>query len=85
MLVNDVEHLQPPVVGGLIELEVQGPHLVGPFGPEHPGAIVDDIRLDSAGRLTQSPKPESVMGPAIPIFIALWGGRRCLGVGAARG
>src|SRR3954470_24362691 len=33
-LVDDVQQLDHPPVGGLIELEVQGPHVIGTLGPQ---------------------------------------------------
>ena len=34
VLIDDVEQLEHPAVGGLIELEVQGPHVTGPLGSQ---------------------------------------------------
>ena len=36
-LVDDVEQLEHAAVGGLIELEVQRPHVIGPLGPQPVG------------------------------------------------
>jgi hypothetical protein len=33
-LVDDVQQLENPAVGGLIELEVQRPHVIGCLGPQ---------------------------------------------------
>ncbi len=34
VLVNHIQQLQPTLVGGLVELEVECPHMVGMFGPQ---------------------------------------------------
>ncbi len=34
VLVDDVEHLQPALVGGLVELEVQRPHMIRILGAQ---------------------------------------------------
>lgn len=47
VLIDDVAQLQPPSVRGLVELEVDGPDVVGTLGPE---------QLPAAGR-TGSPAP----------------------------
>ncbi len=49
VLVDDVQQLQPPVIGGLVELEVQGPHLVGPLGTEQVCAGFGPAALTLAG------------------------------------
>ena len=33
VLVHDVQQLEPPLIGCLVEREVEGPHGVGPLGP----------------------------------------------------
>src|SRR3954463_5767384 len=60
-LVDDVEQLEHAAVGGLIELEVQRPHVTGPLGPQPVGRH---------GRLTEAPalaptgrNPEAFFAP----------------------
>lgn len=49
VLVDDVEQLQPALVGGLVELEFQGPHLVGPLGTEQGHACIGPASLAARG------------------------------------
>jgi hypothetical protein len=56
VLVDDVAQLQPPAVGGLVELEVDGPHLVRPPGSQQrPAAGRARLRMQAGGR--RSPRP----------------------------
>jgi hypothetical protein len=42
VLVDDVGQLQPPAVGGLVELEVDRPDVVGPLGSQPLGSAGRD-------------------------------------------
>jgi hypothetical protein len=46
VLVHDVQQLQPPVIGGLVELEVQSPHVVGALGAEELAALGPPTQQD---------------------------------------
>ena len=49
MLVHDIQQLQPPVISRLVELEVQGPDVVGALGPEQLSAALGPAALTFAG------------------------------------
>ncbi len=49
VLVDDVEQLQPPVISGLVELEVEGPDVVRAIGPEQLCATLGPAALALAG------------------------------------
>ena len=53
-LVDDVAQLQPPAIGGLVELEVDGPHLVGSLGPQQL-TVGQATALAFAGRWSPQP------------------------------
>jgi hypothetical protein len=42
VLVDDIGQLQPPTVGGLVELEVDRPDMVGPLGSQPLGGPSHD-------------------------------------------
>ena len=73
VLVDDVQQLQPPVIGGLIELEVQGPDVVGVLGTEQIAVAFGPAALTLAGsrpaqalRAPQALRTLAVDGPALP-------------------
>ena len=45
VLVDDVQQLQPAEIRGLVELEVQGPHVIGAGGPEQLAAALGPAAL----------------------------------------
>ena len=52
-LVDDVEHLDAAQIGGLVELEVQGPHVVGGLSSQPSGGAVGEpaaLALRCGGR-----------------------------------
>ncbi|HEV2760616.1 MAG TPA: hypothetical protein VGV86_13715 [Acidimicrobiales bacterium] len=72
VLVDDVQQLQPPVIGGLVELEVQGPDVAGAFGAEELSAGVGPAALALAGsgpaqalRARQALRSLAVDGPPL--------------------
>ena len=56
VLVNDVQQFEPPLpVGGLVELEVDRPHMVGMFGLQQgPVGCARTAPLDLGGRPPQA-------------------------------
>ncbi len=73
VLVDDVQQLQPPAIGGLVELEVQGPHLVRALRPQQLAATGWAGPLAPArGRPAQALLPPQALralavdGPALP-------------------
>src|SRR5437764_2665866 len=62
VFVHDVEQLQDAPVDGLVELKIERPHLVGPFGPQPLGR---DRRLSKASALAPPLRyPQSLLSPA---------------------
>ena len=60
-LVNHVQQLQDPAVGGLIELEVKRPHVIGPLGPQPVGR---NRRVPQALALAPPDRhPETLLAP----------------------
>ena len=49
VLVDDVQQLQPQVISGLVELEVERPDVVGPVGSEQLCAALGPAALALAG------------------------------------
>jgi len=67
VLVDDVEHLQSSAVGGLVELEVQRPHLVGVGGVQPLGAVGSDPAAFAAGH--GAAQPFLAPQPADPLVV----------------
>jgi hypothetical protein len=72
VFVDKVAQLQPPAVGGLVELEVDRPYLVRPVGPQPLG----DLRRDPAA-LPGSDRPaQAFLAPQPPdplvVDVRLW-------------
>ena len=59
VLVHDVQRLEPAAVGGLVELEVQRPYLVGPLGPQPFAAV----RVDPPAFAGPDRPPEPFLAP----------------------
>jgi hypothetical protein len=73
-LVDDVQQLQDPAVGGLVELEVQRPHVIRPLSPQPPGrdrriahtlALAPPARHPDALLAPQPLRPLAVQLPAL--------------------
>lgn len=73
MLVDHVQQVQPPAVSGLIELEVERPHVVGAGGDQALGLVEPEAAaLAALGRAAQAFVPPQAPGalavddPALP-------------------
>src|SRR5918995_7220395 len=68
-LIDDVAQLQPPSVGGLVELEVDGPHVVRPLGSQQRPAT----RRPDPLALARRRPPQALVPPQAPRALAVDG------------